>query len=116
MEHGNTNMGDHTMIKTGHKSPQATRNRIKQKKIKIASERKRIMDLRSKPLISFTVNAKPLCDALKQAWDMINNAFDQLKEGLSKMFPVPAMLKFYLELQMADNARPNKYLIGWGRG
>ena len=103
------------MIKVGNKSITAQQQRIRNKRRQIADKRRKHDELRAKPFIIFTVNAKPLCDAFKEASMVINNVYERLKEWLSLIFPVPAMLKFYLALQSADNSRPNPCLIGWGR-
>jgi len=102
-------------LKTGHKSIKAQRQKVRNKRKQIANKRLKHRKLRAKPFITLTLNTKPLCDALKKASEAINNAFGKIKMNLQKIFPMPAMLSLYLQLQMADNNRPNKYLRGWGR-
>lgn len=103
------------MIKVGNKSITAQQQRIRNKRRQIADKRRKHDELRAKPFIISTVNTKPLVDAFKEVVTEVNNAFERLKKWLRLIFPVPAMLKFYLALQSADNSRPNPCLIGWGR-
>lgn len=98
-------------LKIGCKSPTASKERIRNKRKEIASERNRIRKLRSKPFITFTLNVKPLYDAIKS----VEKAFKKMSQSIQKIFPLSPMFKLYLQLKSADNSRPNKYLKGWGR-
>jgi len=103
------------MLKTGNKSIKAQRQKMRFKRRQLSNKKKYSKQLRDKPFITLKINFEPLCDALKRASECIKNGFEQIKLNLQKVFPVPAMLNLYLQLQLADNTRPNKYLIGWGR-
>ena len=100
-------------LKRGCKSPTANKERIRNKKRQIADHRKviRKYNQKSKPFISFKLNG----DAVKQVFETIEKAFKEMSQFIQKIFPLSPMLKLYLQLQSADNSRPNKYLKGWGR-
>ena len=52
---------------------------------------------------------------MKKASEIIKNAIEQFKMVINKVFPKPAIANLWLQLQMADNTRMNKYLVGWNR-
>lgn len=102
-------------MNVGSKSITAQRQRIRDRRRERADRNKRHRELRAKAFITLNLNFKPLCDALKKLYEIYKDFSEQIKESLSKVFPIPAMLNLYLQLQLADNTRPNMYLVGWGR-
>jgi len=97
-------------MKTGYKSITAQRQRA-------IDKRRKKKSLKPKPELDIKIqfNFNPFCNQLKKAVEMIKNAFEHFETILNNVFPKPAIQNTWLQLQMADNNRPNRFLVGWGR-